>query len=74
MPAAVENSYVSAKLDELEPAPRLSPGAPDDGRQRFDVRRRLGITEWTNELTATFLYATPGAEGLRQFLPIHDSC
>src|SRR6478736_6512178 len=44
MPAAVENSYVSAKLDELEPAPRLSPGAPDDGRQRFDVRRLLGIT------------------------------
>jgi len=44
MPTAVENSYVSAKLDELEPAPRLSPGAPGDGRQRFDVRRRLGIT------------------------------
>ena len=44
MPTAVENSYVSAKLDELEPAPRLAPGAPDDGRQRFDVRRRLGIT------------------------------
>jgi quercetin dioxygenase-like cupin family protein len=44
MPTAVENSYVVAKLDELEPAARLAPGAPDDGRQRFDVRRRLGIT------------------------------
>ena len=44
MPTAVENSYVSAKLDELGPAPRLTPEAPDDGRQRFDVRRRLGIT------------------------------
>lgn len=44
MSTAVENSYVSAKLGELEPAPRLSPGAPDDGRKRFDIRRRLGIT------------------------------
>src|SRR5215203_5840880 len=44
MPTAVENSYVAAKLDELEPAARLAPGAPDDGRQRFDVRRRFGIT------------------------------
>ena len=44
MPTAVENSYVVAKLDELEPAARLAPGAPDDGRQRFDVRRGLGIT------------------------------
>jgi len=44
MPTAVENSYVVAKLDELEPAARLAPGVPDDGRQRFDVRRGLGIT------------------------------
>jgi tetratricopeptide (TPR) repeat protein len=44
MPAAVENRYVFAKLDELEPAPRIAPGATDDGRQRFDVRRHLGIT------------------------------
>jgi len=44
MPTAVENSYVIAKLDELEPAARLAPGAPDDGRQRFDIRRNLGIT------------------------------
>ena len=44
MPTAVENSYVVAKLDELEPAARSAPGAPDDGRQRFDVRRGLGIT------------------------------
>jgi tetratricopeptide (TPR) repeat protein len=44
MPTAVENKYAFAKLDELEPAPRLAPGAPDDGRQRFDVRRILDIT------------------------------
>jgi tetratricopeptide (TPR) repeat protein len=44
MPTAVENSYVFAKLDELEPAARLAPGAPDDGRQRFDIRRNLGVT------------------------------
>jgi tetratricopeptide (TPR) repeat protein len=44
MPTAVENKYAFAKLDELEPAPRLAPGAPDDGRQRFDVRRTLDIT------------------------------
>jgi tetratricopeptide (TPR) repeat protein len=40
----VENRFVFTQLDELEPAPRLAPGATDDGRQRFDVRRRLGIT------------------------------
>jgi tetratricopeptide (TPR) repeat protein len=44
MPAAVENSYVFATLDDLEPAPRMAPGAADDGRRRFDVRRRLDIT------------------------------
>lgn len=44
MPAAVENRFVSTQLDELEPAPRIAPGGTDDGRQRFDVRRRLGIT------------------------------
>ncbi len=44
MPTAVENKYAFARLDELEPAPRLAPGAPDDGRQRFDVRRILDIT------------------------------
>jgi tetratricopeptide (TPR) repeat protein len=44
MPTAVENKYSFAKLDELKPAPRLAPGAPDDGRQRFDVRRTLDIT------------------------------
>ena len=43
--AGVKNSYVFATLDELEPAPRVTPpGAADDGRQRFDVRRRLDIT------------------------------
>lgn len=44
MPAAVENSYAVATLDDLEPAPRLAPDSPDDGRKRFDVRRRLEIT------------------------------
>jgi tetratricopeptide (TPR) repeat protein len=44
MPAAVENRYVFTRLDELEHAPRIAPGGTDDGRQRFDVRRRLEIT------------------------------
>jgi len=44
MPTAVENSYIVAKLDELEPAPRIAaPEATDDGRRSFDVRRNLGI-------------------------------
>ena len=44
MTTAVENKYAFAKLDELEPAARLAPGATDDGRKRFDVRRNLDIT------------------------------
>jgi tetratricopeptide (TPR) repeat protein len=44
VPTAVENLYVLAHLDELEAAPRLAPGATDDGRQRLDVRRSLGTT------------------------------
>lgn len=44
MPTATENQFVVTQLEELEPAPRLAPGATDDGRQRFDLRRRLGIT------------------------------
>jgi tetratricopeptide (TPR) repeat protein len=45
MPTAVESTYVIAKLDELEPAPRIAvPETPDDGRQRFDLRRNLEIT------------------------------
>lgn len=44
MTAAVEKQFVFTQLDELEPAPRIAPGGTDDGRQRFDVRRRLGIT------------------------------
>ena len=44
MTTAVENEYIFAKLDELEPAARLAPGATDDGRRRFDVRRTLDIT------------------------------
>jgi len=43
--AAVKNSYMFAKLDQLEPAPRIAPpGAADDGRRRFDVRRHCDIT------------------------------
>ena len=44
MTTAVENHYVFAHLDGLEPAPRIAPGGTDDGRRRFDVRRHLGIT------------------------------
>jgi tetratricopeptide (TPR) repeat protein len=44
MTTATEKGYVHAKLDELEAAPTLAPGATDTGRQRFDVRRRLDIT------------------------------
>ena len=43
MPTAVESKYTVAKLDELESAPRLAPGATDDGRKRFDIRRTLEI-------------------------------
>ena len=47
MSAAVENRYYVAQLKDLEPAPRIAPpGATDDGRQRFDVRRNLGITSF----------------------------
>ena len=44
MTTGVENHYVFAHLDGLEPAPRIAPGGTDDGRRRFDVRRHLGIT------------------------------
>jgi tetratricopeptide (TPR) repeat protein len=44
MPTAVETNYVVAKIDELEPAPRIAPPeSADDGRRSFDVRRRLEI-------------------------------
>jgi tetratricopeptide (TPR) repeat protein len=46
MATATEKAYVVATLDELEPAPLLAPDATDDGRQRFDVRRRFGITSF----------------------------
>ena len=46
MTTALEKGYVFARLDELEPAPILAPGATDDGRQRFDVRRRFDITSF----------------------------
>jgi mannose-6-phosphate isomerase-like protein (cupin superfamily) len=46
MPASVDHSFVFATLDELEPAAILAPGATDDGRQRFDVRRRFEISSF----------------------------
>lgn len=46
MATATEKGYVAAKLDELEPAPIIAPGATDDGRQRFDVRRRFDIASF----------------------------
>jgi tetratricopeptide (TPR) repeat protein len=46
MATAVEKGYVFAKLGELEAAALVAPGATDDGRQRFDVRRRLSITSF----------------------------
>ena len=46
MATATEKAYVVARLDEPEPAPLLAPDATDDGRQRFDVRRRFGITSF----------------------------
>jgi len=46
MPTALEKSYLVARLDELESAPILAPGATDDGRKRFDVRRRLDISSF----------------------------
>lgn len=46
MTTTVEQGYVFATLEELEPAPTLAPGAPSDGRQRFDVRRRFEISSF----------------------------
>src|SRR5262245_3235420 len=44
MPTAVEKGYVIARIDELEPAPRIAPPeAADDGRRSFDIRRNLDI-------------------------------
>jgi tetratricopeptide (TPR) repeat protein len=44
MATEVEKGYVFARLDELESAALVAPGATDEGRRRFDVRRRLDIT------------------------------
>ncbi len=46
MTTATEKDYVFARLDQLEPTPILAPGATDDGRQRFDVRRRFDVTSF----------------------------
>jgi tetratricopeptide (TPR) repeat protein len=62
MPAAVESRFVLTHLDELEPAPRIAPGGTDDGRQRFDVRRRLGITAFG----ISAFHAPSGVEVIRE--------
>jgi tetratricopeptide (TPR) repeat protein len=62
MPTAVENSYVVAKLDELEAAPRMAPGTSDDGRKRFEVRRNLDITAFG----VTAFSAPSGVEVIRE--------
>ena len=46
MATATEKGYAVARLDELEPAPLIAPGSTDDGRKRFDVRRRFDITSF----------------------------
>ena len=44
MTTVVEKGYIVARLEELEAAPLVAPDATDDGRRRFDVRRKLDIT------------------------------
>jgi len=44
MTTAVEKGFIVARLEELEAAPLVAPDATDDGRRRFDVRRKLDIT------------------------------
>jgi tetratricopeptide (TPR) repeat protein len=46
MTTATAKGYAFTLLDELEPSPILAPNTPDDGRQRFDVRRRLAISSF----------------------------
>jgi len=46
MPAAPETGYYFARLEELEPAPLIAPGATDDGRRRFDVRSLFDISSF----------------------------
>jgi hypothetical protein len=64
MTTATEKGYVFARLDELEPAPILAPGATDDGRQRFDLRRRFGITSFGIQA-----FSAPSGVGV---VPEHD--
>jgi tetratricopeptide (TPR) repeat protein len=46
MATTTEKAYVFGRLDEIEPAPILAPGATDDGRERLDVRRNFDITSF----------------------------
>ena len=59
MATATEKAYICARLDELEPAPILAPGATDDGRRRFDIRRRFGISSFGVQA-----YRAPGGVGV----------
>lgn len=59
MATATGKGYVFARLDELEPAPIIAPGATDDGRRRFDIRRRFGITAF-----GTNAYRAPSGVGV----------
>ena len=46
MATATEKGYVFTTLEDIEPSPLTAPGATDDGRQRFDIRRRFDITSF----------------------------
>jgi tetratricopeptide (TPR) repeat protein len=46
MTTAIDKGYVFGRLDELEPAPLTAPGATDDGRRRYDIRRSFEITSF----------------------------
>jgi tetratricopeptide (TPR) repeat protein len=62
MPTALEKAYIFGRLDGLEPAPLLGPSDTDDGRRRFDVRRRFGITSFGIQAYS----APPGVDVIRE--------
>jgi hypothetical protein len=44
MSTAVDKGFVATTLEAIKPSPILAPGATDDGRERLDIRRGLGVT------------------------------
>jgi len=46
MATPTDKPYSIVALDEMETAPAVTPGGNDDGRERLDVRRQLGITSF----------------------------